>query len=90
MKSIALGSGINRRTLISTLILIPALSGTLLPAFAQAQVTQGGLTDLLPSWNEGPAKQAISDFVRWTTDVSSPSYVFPEDRIAVFDQDGTL
>jgi hypothetical protein len=45
MKSIALGSGINRRTLISTLILIPALSGTLLPASAQAQVTQGGLTD---------------------------------------------
>jgi hypothetical protein len=90
MKSIALGPGINRRTLLSTLVLLPALSGTLLPASAQTQVTQGGLTDLLPSWNEGPAKQAISDFVRWTTDVSSPSYVFPEDRIAVFDQDGTL
>src|SRR5262249_10922320 len=90
MKSIALGSGINRRTLLSTLVLLSALSGTLLPASAQAQVTQGGLTDLLPSWNEGPAKQAISDFVRWTSDVSSPSYVFPEERIAVFDQDGTL
>jgi phosphoglycolate phosphatase-like HAD superfamily hydrolase len=90
MKSIALGSGINRRTLLSTLVLLPALSGTLLPASAQAQVTQGGLADLLPSWNEGSAKQAISDFVRWTTDVSSPSYVFPEERIAAFDQDGTL
>ena len=46
--------------------------------------------DLLPSWNDGPAKQAIFDFVRATIDRSSPSYVFPEDRIAVFDQDGTL
>jgi phosphoglycolate phosphatase-like HAD superfamily hydrolase len=87
MKSIALGSGINRRTLLSTLVLLSALSVT---ASAQAQTTQGGLTDLLPSWNEGPVKQAISDFVRWTTDLSSPSYVFPEERIAVFDQDGTL
>src|SRR4030095_6441415 len=39
---------------------------------------------------EGPAKQAIFDFVRATINRSSPSYVFPEDRIAVFDQDGTL
>jgi phosphoserine phosphatase len=44
----------------------------------------------LSSWNEGPAKQAIVDFVRSTTDRSSASYVAPEDRIAVFDQDGTL
>ena len=90
MKSIALGSGINRRTLLSTLVLFPALPGTLLPASAQAQVTQGGYADLLPSWNEGPAKQAISDFACWTTDLSSPRYVFPEERIAAFDQDGTL
>jgi hypothetical protein len=45
---------------------------------------------LLPSWNVGAAKQAIVDFVNWTTDPPSPSFVFPEDRIAVFDQDGTL
>ena len=37
-----------------------------------------------------PAKKAILDFVRATSDRSSPSYVVPEDRIAVFDQDGTL
>ena len=59
-----------------------------LPVSAQAQTaTPGGL---LPSWNDGAAKQAIFDFVRATIDRSSPSYVFPEDRIAVFDQDGTL
>jgi phosphoglycolate phosphatase-like HAD superfamily hydrolase len=46
--------------------------------------------DALPSWNNGPAKQAIVDFVRATTDKSSPKFVPPEERIATFDQDGTL
>lgn len=45
--------------------------------------------DALPSWNEGPAKQAIVEFVRTTTDESSPNFVPPEARIATFDQDGT-
>src|SRR5262245_57125622 len=79
-------SGINRRLLLSTLALLPALPGTLLPTSAPAQ-TPGGL---LPSWNDGAAKQAIVDFVRTTTERSSPSYVSPEDRVATFDQDGTL
>ena len=51
---------------------------------AQAQ------TDALPSWNDGPAKQAILEFVWATTDQSSPTFVPPEARIATFDQDGTL
>jgi phosphoglycolate phosphatase-like HAD superfamily hydrolase len=45
--------------------------------------------DPLPSWNDGPAKQAILEFVRATTDNASPQFVAPEARIAVFDQDGT-
>ena len=45
--------------------------------------------DPLPSWNEGPAKQAILAFVRTTTDASNPGYVPPNERIATFDQDGT-
>jgi phosphoserine phosphatase len=44
---------------------------------------------ILPSWNDGPAKQAITQFVRATTDKSSPQFVPPEDRVATFDQDGT-
>lgn len=60
------------------------LAGVLL-AIAQVCVAEP-----LPSWNDGPAKQAILDFVRATSDRSSPYYVVPEDRIAVFDQDGTL
>ncbi|HTQ40188.1 MAG TPA: HAD family hydrolase [Pirellulales bacterium] len=46
--------------------------------------------DPLPSWNDGAAKQAILDFVQVTTDKANPKYVPPEQRIATFDQDGTL
>ena len=55
-------------------------------AVARAQTA----ADPLPSWNDGAAKQAILDFVRATTDRSSPNFVPPEERIAIFDQDGTL
>jgi phosphoglycolate phosphatase-like HAD superfamily hydrolase len=46
--------------------------------------------DPLPSWNAGPARQAVMDFVRASTDASSPQFVAPAKRIATFDQDGTL
>ena len=46
--------------------------------------------DPLPSWNDGPAKQAILKFVHATTDAASPEFVPPAERIATFDQDGTL
>jgi phosphoglycolate phosphatase-like HAD superfamily hydrolase len=47
-------------------------------------------TDPLPSWNDGAAKQAIVTFVKDTTTQGSPKFVPPGDRIATFDQDGTL
>src|SRR5271156_3357864 len=47
-------------------------------------------TDPLPSWNDSPAKQAIVEFVQATTDQSAPQFVPPAERIATFDQDGTL
>jgi phosphoserine phosphatase len=46
--------------------------------------------DPLPSWNEGSAKQAILEFVRAVTDKNDKDYVGPSERIAVFDNDGTL
>ena len=46
--------------------------------------------DPLPSWNDGAAKQAILAFVETTTDPASPRFVPPAERIATFDQDGTL
>src|SRR5215813_12523834 len=51
---------------------------------------QSGAPDPLPSWNEGPAKKAILDFVARTTTTGSPDYVPVADRIATFDNDGTL
>jgi len=46
--------------------------------------------DPLPSWNDGPAKKAITAFVHDVTRMGSPNYLPPEDRIATFDNDGTL
>jgi len=46
--------------------------------------------DALPSWNDGKTKQSIITFVEQVTDPNSKSYVKTEERIAVFDNDGTL
>lgn len=46
--------------------------------------------DFLQSWNNGPAKTAIVDFVARVTQLSSPDFVPPAQRIGVFDNDGTL
>ena len=89
MRSVVRCPAINRQSLLSALVLLLCLSALLLPISAPAQTPPlpGGL---LPSWNDGSAKQAIFDFVRATIDRSNPNYVSPEDRVAVFDQDGTL
>jgi phosphoglycolate phosphatase-like HAD superfamily hydrolase len=60
-----------------------ALLAICLAATAQA-------ADPLPSWNDGNAKQAILGFVHQVTDSSSSNYVAAEERIATFDNDGTL
>ncbi len=46
--------------------------------------------DPLPSWNDGPAKQAILGFVAEVTKQGGPNFVAPDERIATFDNDGTL
>ena len=48
------------------------------------------MTAKLSSWNETATKQAILDFVATVTDKSSPGYVPPSERVATFDNDGTL
>src|SRR6185436_20710257 len=72
---------LNRRLLLGALGTLPVLLGA---TAVQAQTTP------LASWNDGPAKQTILDFVRKTTDPASPSFVPQAERIATFDQDGTL
>jgi phosphoglycolate phosphatase-like HAD superfamily hydrolase len=63
-------------------------SSVVLAAAVSARAQTAG--NPLPSWRNGAAKQAILQFVRATTDPSSPEFVPPEERIAEFDQDGTL
>ena len=46
--------------------------------------------DPLPSWNDGAAKRAILAFVAETTSPGAPGFVPPAERIATFDNDGTL
>jgi phosphoglycolate phosphatase-like HAD superfamily hydrolase len=73
---------ITRRDLIKV-----SATTAVLGAFSRVS---GAFDDPLPSWNNGPAKQAILSFVKDTTEKSSSKYVEPKDRIATFDQDGTL
>src|SRR5947207_15818293 len=76
--------GVNRRVLLSAMALLPALSGLLRPIPALAQ------TDTLPSWNDGPAKTSIIDFVGRVTTQGGADFVRIEERIATFDNDGPL
>jgi phosphoglycolate phosphatase-like HAD superfamily hydrolase len=46
--------------------------------------------DPLPSWNDGPTKKSIVDFVARVTKAGGIDYVAPQERIATFDNDGTL
>ncbi|HEY4041246.1 MAG TPA: HAD family hydrolase [Rhodopila sp.] len=78
------GGASRRSTILGIASSVAATS--IIDARAQAETPERPLA----SWNEGPAKQAILDFVRATTDQSSKDFVQPEDRIATFDQDGTL
>ncbi|HEX2888439.1 HAD family hydrolase [Vineibacter terrae] len=75
-------AAIHRRALLAA-SLAAALGGIHAPA-ALAQ------TDPLPSWNDGDAKKAITDFVERVTHEGVANYVKPAERIAVFDNDGTL
>jgi phosphoserine phosphatase len=59
----------------------------LLAAWISAAAAQ---TDPLPSWNDGPTKQAIVAFVTDVTREGSPDYVPGPERVATFDNDGTL
>lgn len=78
---------------LARLTLFVAATATYVVAAAQEPATLTTVTlpgNPLPSWNEGPAKSAILDFVHRTTTAGSPDFLPPSERIAVFDNDGTL
>jgi phosphoglycolate phosphatase-like HAD superfamily hydrolase len=56
----------------------------------QASAEAQAFVDPLPSWNDNGTKARIIDFVRAVTDPEDPAFVDPEDRVATFDNDGTL
>ncbi len=72
----------SRRSLIALSLVVLGLCGN---ASAQEQPT-----DPLPSWNDGFAKNSITDFVARVTKQGTVDFVPPPERIAVFDNDGTL
>jgi len=71
----------DRQRLASLVVFIIGL------AFGPQSLAQ---VDPMPSWNDGPAKQAVIAFVKTTTDSASATFVPLTHRIATFDQDGTL
>src|SRR5262245_17423272 len=71
----------NPTTLLRPVPILLVLACAFAPASAQ---------DPLPSWKPGPAKQAITDFVARVTKTGGPDFVPAPQRIAVFDNDGTL
>jgi hypothetical protein len=79
-------SGVSRRALLTTVAALSVSIGTVLLIVEQA----GAQTDPLPSWNDGATKQAITEFVARVTRQSGPDFVPPAERIATFDNDGTL
>lgn len=75
---------------ISTSVLSVIASLSILSLISMAIAVDLNPEDPLPSWNEGQTKAAILNFVANTTNQSHPDYVEPEERIATFDNDGTL
>jgi acid phosphatase class B len=65
---------------IFTVMIILGIIALSVPAFAET----------LSSWNEGPAKKSIVQFVKDVSTTGSPKFVPQAERIAVFDNDGTL
>lgn len=72
-----------RAMLALILSLLVGIASAPAPVFAQG-------ADPLPSWNEGAAKRSIVSFVTAVTTPGSPDFVAPEQRVATFDNDGTL
>ena len=78
-------SGISRWVALTTAAVLPILFGFML-SISQAQAQ----TNPLPSWNDGASKRAIVEFVAKVSRQGGPNFVPPAERIATFDNDGTL
>ncbi|NEI96425.1 HAD family hydrolase [Rhizobium ruizarguesonis] len=77
----------SRVQLYDTVLASMLVALLLLAAFG---VAPAAAQEGLPSWSDGAAKTRIMDFIKTTTTEGGEGYVAPDDRIAVFDNDGTL
>ena len=75
--------------LVPSIVALGAVAGACAPRGEVAPAVEV-VVDPLPSWNEGAAKQSILDFVARVSDPASPDFVPAAERIATFDNDGTL
>ncbi|MGH7723981.1 MAG: HAD family hydrolase [Candidatus Eiseniibacteriota bacterium] len=75
---------------LAALVLITLIVGACGPRAEKGSTTAMSKSDPLASWNEGPSKAAITEFVARVTKEGGPDFVVPAERIAVFDNDGTL
>jgi hypothetical protein len=80
--------GVSRRALLSALSVLPALAMHRPVSAASGDMSPRG--ELLPSWNDAASKNAIVAFVDRVTKQGSPDFVPEPERIATFDNDGTL
>jgi hypothetical protein len=74
--------GASRRALLSAVAALPALAALALLPSPLLLTAAKAQTDPLPSWNDGPAKQAIIELVKLTTDRGSPKLSPPSTRMA--------
>lgn len=83
--------GLGRGGLFFVVFAITACAGQQAPSVGQSTAPLVAEPErLLSSWNDGPARDAIIGFVAEITDEAAPTFVAPEARVAVFDNDGTL
>ncbi len=75
---------LSRRGMLAAAAVVAILTG---PPWVRAARSEA---DPLPSWNDGSPKRTILDFVGRVTREGGPAFVAPADRVAVFDNDGTL
>jgi phosphoglycolate phosphatase-like HAD superfamily hydrolase len=76
--------------LLLTACLVASCAGDQTSRVEQPSVETEAVVDPLPSWNDTANKAKIIDFVRAVTDPDDPAFAEPEERVATFDNDGTL
>jgi phosphoserine phosphatase len=86
--------GAGSAALLGVLLPLPGGRVAAIPTAAEVAIAPSHLAmqsgDPLPSWNDGPRKQAILDFVAAATNEGTTDFVPIPDRVATFDMDGTL